>query len=56
MHTTMHIFYWGLSTYFKVSVLLKICDVGQETAPKSPTKHMLHVTGKAKKTTRQENR
>lgn len=39
----MHIFFWGLTTYFKVPVLLKICNVGYETVSKSPTKHMLNV-------------
>lgn len=44
----MHIFFWGLTTYFKVPVLLKICNVGYETVSKSPTKHMLNVGHKSR--------
>jgi hypothetical protein len=45
----MHIFYWGLSAYFKVPALLKFGNVGYETVSKSPTKHMLHVGRNYKK-------
>lgn len=49
----MHIFYWGLSAYFKVPALLKIYNVGEETASKSPTKHMPAVIAHFKR--RQRN-